>query len=139
MFPRVSFGLLAVAFLLVSTEANAQIVQPGNGDGIDTHLFRPAFDSRGLVSVNGADVLPANRVSLGLTLDYGRNLLRLPDRPLVRDSFTGTFQFDYGIANRVVVGASLPALLMSGQGVDQQSLGWFALHGKLKIVRGVAA
>jgi OmpA-OmpF porin, OOP family len=137
--PSVLFAFSLVASMLVASEANAQIVQPGNGEGIDTHLFRPAFDSRGLVSVNGADVLPANRISLGLTLDYGRNLLRLPDRPLVRDSFTGTFHFDYGIADRAVVGASLPALLLSGEGVDQQSFGWFALHGKVKLVKGVAA
>lgn len=139
MVLRASFVLFAVASLLVASEARAQVVPPGNGDGIDTHLFRPAFDSRGLVSVNGADVLPANRVSLGLTLDYGRNLLRLPERPLVRDSFTGTFLLNYGIADRAVVGASLPVLLLSGQGVDQQSFGWFALHGKVKIVRGIAA
>ena len=139
MSPRASFVFIACASLLVASEAGAQVVQPGNGDGIDTHPFRPAFDSRGLISVNGADVVPANRVSLGLTLDYGRNVLRLPDRPMVRDSFTGTFQFNYGIANRAVVGVSLPALLLSGEGVDQQSFGWFALHGKVKIVRGVAA
>src|SRR5689334_15518597 len=77
-------------------------------DGIDTHLFRPALDSRGLVSVNGADVLPANHVSLGLTLDYGRNVAT------IRNSYTGTFHFDYGVADRAVVGASTPALLMNG-------------------------
>lgn len=136
---RRRFFALSFVVLGISNEARAQVVVPGNGDGIDTHLFRPALDSRGLVSVNGADVLPANRVSLGLTLDYGRNLLRLPDRPLVRDSFTGTFQFSYGVADRAVVGVSAPVLLMSGGGVDQQSFGWVALHGKVRLVRGVAA
>ena len=57
--------------------------------------LRPALDSRGLISLNGVDVLPAGRISVGLTMDYGRGLLRVADvgqksTALVRDSFTGT-------------------------------------------------
>ncbi len=47
-----------------------------NGDGLDTHLFRPAVDSKGFFSVNGSDILGAKNISFGLVLDYGRNLMR---------------------------------------------------------------
>ncbi|HYP88539.1 MAG TPA: hypothetical protein VEQ59_10300, partial [Polyangiaceae bacterium] len=47
-----------------------------NGDGMDTHLFRPAVDSKGFFSVNGSDILGAGNLSFGLVLDYGKNLMR---------------------------------------------------------------
>jgi OmpA-OmpF porin, OOP family len=147
--------LVSLALLLSPLTAGAQArpsaIPSSNGDGMDTHLFRPALDSRGLISVNGVDVLPAGRISVGLTMDYGRGLLRVADvgqksTALVRDSFTGTFAFDYGIADRAVVGISAPALLMSGdpqpgtagwgpQALDAQSIGHVALHAKLKLTR----
>lgn len=154
----------SLAILFTATAASAQptpnAIPSTNGDGIDTHLFRPALDSRGLISVNGVDVLGANRISLGLTIDYGRALLRVPDvgqpsTSLIRDSFQGTVHFNYGIANRAVVGVSAPAVLMSGepqpgvagwgpQALDSQSIGFLALHAKVKLTRasgvlGVAA
>jgi outer membrane protein OmpA-like peptidoglycan-associated protein len=134
--------------------AGAQAIPSSNGDGIDTHLFRPALDSRGLVSVNGVDVLPANRVSLGLVLDYGRGLLRARegdrDVRLVESSFAGTFFFNYGVADRAVLGVSAPAVLLSGDphagvpgwgpgALDAQSIGWVALHGKLKLTPATSA
>ena len=39
--------------------------------GFDTHLFRPAMDSKGLFTVNGSDILGANDISFGLVIDYG--------------------------------------------------------------------
>ncbi|MEA2747915.1 MAG: OmpA-OmpF porin, family [Myxococcales bacterium] len=134
-----------------SAQARPNAIPASNGSGLDTHLFRPALDSRGLISVNGVDVLPAGRISLGLTMDYGHGILRVPDigqqsTALVNDSFTGTFHFNYGIADRAVVGISAPAQLMSGdpqpgvagwgpQALDSQSIGNVALHGKLKLTR----
>jgi outer membrane protein OmpA-like peptidoglycan-associated protein len=142
-----------------------------NGDGADTHLFRPAVDSKGFFSVNGSRILGANDVSFGLVLDYGRNLLRVRDeardpadgvactddvncvgvRALVPDSFQGTFSFNYGIANKAVVGLSLPVVLASGSpafnigpdpgtlydsvALDSQGLSWVALHAKLRLTR----
>src|SRR3954465_636198 len=66
-----SFPLLAHA-----QEAN-RLPDSGNGDGMDTHLFRPAVDSKGFFSVNGSDILGANDVSFGLVMDYGHNIMRL--------------------------------------------------------------
>ncbi len=125
-----------------------------NGDGMDTHLFRPAVDSKGLFTVNGADILGANDVSFGLVTDYGHNLMRLQDGhgggQLVQNSFQGTFAFNYGIANALVVGVTAPVNLMSGEGVtavgptgqtydaaklDSQNLGFVALHAKARLTR----
>jgi outer membrane protein OmpA-like peptidoglycan-associated protein len=130
-------------------EPRPDAIPPTNGDGLDTHLFRPALDSRGIVSVNGVDVLPGGAFSLGLVIDYGRGLLRAPGGPLVDSSFTGTFHVDYGVGDRAVVGVSAPVILMSGearpavtgwtsQAVDVQSLQHVALHGKLKLLSAAA-
>src|SRR6478736_503188 len=56
--------------------ASATRVPATNGNGMDTHLFRPAIDSKGFFSVNGSDILGAGNVSFGLVLDYGHNLMR---------------------------------------------------------------
>ncbi|HTM46723.1 MAG TPA: OmpA family protein [Polyangiaceae bacterium] len=58
-------------------QAQSQFRAPaGNGDGADTHLFRPALDSKGFFTVNGSDIVGANDISFGLVLDYGKNLMR---------------------------------------------------------------
>ena len=72
---------IALSCVLAEREALAQgtpdaIPNATNGDGFDSHLFRPAMDSKGLFSVNGSDILGANEVSFGLVIDYGHNLLR---------------------------------------------------------------
>src|SRR3954463_14107425 len=65
-------GLPSVA----AAQASDNRVSGSNGDGLDTHLFRPAVDSKGFFSVNGSDILGAKNISFGLVLDYGRNLMR---------------------------------------------------------------
>ena len=137
---------LAFAFAFVAgsapRSAGAQERAPGaNGDGMDTHLFRPAVDSKGFFSTNGSDILGAGNISFGLVLDYGRNLMRTradgkptdaagvqcPDpscavgpnggsgvSALVKDSFQGTFGFSYGLFNKGIVGLSIPVNLMTG-------------------------
>src|SRR5262249_11536757 len=111
----------AALFASVEHEARAQNtnrIAAGNGDGMDLHLFRPAVDSKGFFSVNGSDVLGANGISLGLVLDYGHDLMALRDGHstdyLVHHAFQGTFQFNYGIMNRLVVGISAPVVLNTG-------------------------
>ncbi|MDP9035146.1 MAG: thrombospondin type 3 repeat-containing protein, partial [Myxococcota bacterium] len=109
----------AIAMVGAAHEASAQstpnVIPPTNGDGFDTHLFRPAMDSKGLFSLNGSDIVGAKAISLGLVIDYGHVLLRTPtDSQLIDQSFQGTLHFNYGIANQVVVGLDLPVDLMSG-------------------------
>jgi outer membrane protein OmpA-like peptidoglycan-associated protein len=114
-----------------------------NGEGMDTHLFRPAVDSKGFMYVNGSDILGANDISFGLVLDYGRNLLRTNDareacggagepgcpsggpsldpgvKALVTNSFQGTFGFNYGIANIGSIGITVPVVLMAGNEANE--------------------
>jgi len=61
---------------IAAAQASDQRINGANGDGLDTHLFRPAIDSKGFFSVNGSDILGAGNISFGLVLDYGRNLMR---------------------------------------------------------------
>ncbi len=185
---RLGSAIGALVTLFVASSAHAQSAEKfrapenANNSGADTHLFRPAVDSKGFFSVNGSDILGKNDVSFGLILDYGRNILRTRDdtvplrdvngalrkctpddcgwlapgdhgtgvHALVRDSFQGTFAFNYGIANIASVGINLPVILMSGDPafdigrtgqtynsaqLDQQGLSTAALHGKIRILR----
>jgi OOP family OmpA-OmpF porin len=94
--------------------SSANAVPSANGDGFDTHLFRPAMDSKGLFTVNGTDILGNKEISFGLVIDYAHVLLRTPVADqLIEHSFQGTLQANYGFANQVVVGLDLPIDLMS--------------------------
>lgn len=74
---KTSQTAIVLSILGLPALAAAQERAPaGNGDGMDTHLFRPAVDSKGFFSVNGSDILGANNISFGLVLDYGRTLMR---------------------------------------------------------------
>ena len=156
-FPASSLALL-VGLGLLSPAARADGgVAAGNGDGFDTHLFRPAMDSKGFFTTNGTSVLGANDISFGLVLDYGQGLLRVKDQGqsspfLVENSFQGTFHFNYGIGNAVVVGLSVPVNLMTGdpqvangaalqpglwsdKALDSQTVGNAALQAKWRLLR----
>src|SRR5689334_10287623 len=91
-------GPLASAPEAAAQPANPPRIAAGNGDGADLHLFRPAVDSKGFFSVNGADLLGHKDFSLGLILDYGHGLLPLNDghgaKYLVEHAFQGTLQAD---------------------------------------------
>ena len=120
-------------------------IPSANGAGFDTHLFRPAMDSKGLFTVNGSDVLGAKEFSVGLVLDYAHDLLRVPGSQLIEHSFQGTFQGNFGIGNQLVVGLDLPVDLMSAgaqdepgwtnQKVDFQGVGYIAAHAKWRLTR----
>jgi OmpA-OmpF porin, OOP family len=152
---------VSVALVTLANRASADdSVDPANGAGFDSHLFRPAIDSKGFFSTNGTTVLTQGSFSVGLVVDYGNVLLRVPsrgqDKPQLLDhSFQGTLALNYGIANLAVVGLSLPVNLMSGSdqvtpqapaqsllpgqwsatGARSQTLGFIGLHGKLRLLR----
>jgi outer membrane protein OmpA-like peptidoglycan-associated protein len=164
-----ALGLALSAGSAAYAQPKVSAVSDGNGKGFDTHLFRPALDSKGFFATNGTDILGQNDISFGLVLDYGKSLLRVADRgqddgQLINHSFQGTFQFNYGIANVLVLGLTMPVNLMSGgaqvdkatppnatqtgptaTGVngqqwfgnqfDSQTVSYIALHGKLRILR----
>ena len=148
------------AFAAGLGEAAAQPSAPpriadGNGAGMDGHLFRPAVDSKGFFSVNGADILGHKDLSFGLVLDYGHGLMPLNSGHgadyLVEHALQGTFQFDVGLFNYLVVGMSLPIVVNGGDtatdigagpgqntgdaGLNAQALGNLAVHAKLRILR----
>lgn len=152
--------LLALGFPLMSAPALAQNevkdrVANGNGAGLDLHLFRPAVDSKGFFSVNGADIIPKAGLSLGLVLDYGHNLLETnPGHDadqLVNHAFQGTFAVNYGLFNFLSLGLSAPVILNSGDRatdigaggsanynddkLDAQAFGHVAFHVKARILR----
>jgi outer membrane protein OmpA-like peptidoglycan-associated protein len=118
----VRVGALALCGLLLGRTAFAQGVPDTNGKGFDTHLFRPALDSKGFYVTNGSDILGANDFMFGLVIDYGNTLMRVrgfgqKNAQLVNHSFQGTGQFNYGIANILELGVQAPLNLMVG---DQQ-------------------
>src|SRR5260221_309477 len=112
----VSFPSLAAAQVLEDHRLPANVDQ-----GMDTHLFRPAVDSKGFFSVNGSDILGSGDISFGLVMDYGHNLMRLEPGhgadALITHSFQGTFDFNYGIANQAVVVITIPVNLEGGDSV----------------------
>ncbi len=149
-------GLVALsgaASSLAQTKVKDRMPE-GNGEGADIHLFRPAVDSRGFFAVNGASVLPHKAISFGLVLDYGHNVLALSpghgSEQLVDHALQGTFSFNYGLFDRVVLGLTVPVILNWGRpvtdigpggasnydddGLTEQALGNLALHGKLRIL-----
>ncbi|HJL28207.1 MAG TPA: OmpA family protein [Polyangiaceae bacterium LLY-WYZ-15_(1-7)] len=123
---------MMAAIVGTGSTASAQEAGQLNSGGWDLHLFRPAIDSKGHLSVNGSDILGHTDFSFGLVLDYGRGLL--PFRGFVNDGtvmageaervdrlvdnyFTGTLHFNIGLFNYVVVGFQLPIIFLQGQNV----------------------
>ncbi len=125
----VSLGLLFGADRALAQATSAQLV---GERGMDLHLFRPAMDSKGLMYVNGSDILGNGDFSFGLILDGGFGLLPFdgfvnstgtPSSDaesidhIVDQSFTGTLHFNYGFANLVVAGIQVPIQVISGDNV----------------------
>jgi outer membrane protein OmpA-like peptidoglycan-associated protein len=131
---------LALALSAVPSVGAAQDATLHDG-GMDLHLFRPAVDTRGYFAVNGTEVMPHKEFSFGLVMDAGFGILRYNgfiDDPnessmnearqnrIARQAFTGTFLFNFGILDRLVVGISLPITFFRGHAVqtpDSVSLG----------------
>src|SRR4051812_47600004 len=151
----VAFALMMPAAARAQAQENRLPASGANGDGMDTHLFRPAVDSKGFFSVNGSDILAANDFSFGLVMDYGHNIMRLEPGhgadALLTHSFQGTFNFNYGIASLATIGITIPVNLEGGNAVtgvgpggalyntvgdfNSQSFGFIGLHGKYRITR----
>ncbi len=149
---------------------SAQLV----GGGMDAHLFRPAVDSKGYISTNGTNILGAGDYSFGLVLDMGFGIMPVhgfaydkgapvtfntqgqgtggfdTTTHLINQAITGTLHFNYGIANKGVVGVQVPIMVIGGPsqiipgvyndngaptGLDTQGFGNITLHGKLRLVR----
>ncbi len=167
---------LAVASLGGPSAAQAQDGGRLTTGGMDLHLFRPAVDSKGHLSVNGTDILPHLGISFGLILDGGFGMLPFTGfvnstetaaananycagrsdllcGRLVDAQLTGTLHFNLGLANLLIIGLQLPVVIgnsanvtvpgvfnspaniIDTRGLDNQSLGNIALHGKIRLLR----
>ncbi|HJL16728.1 MAG TPA: OmpA family protein [Sandaracinaceae bacterium LLY-WYZ-13_1] len=145
----------------VPADAQARLTE----GGMDLRLVRPPLDSKGLLTLNGTDVLGENALSFGLILDAGFGVLpfegfendgTIPAADaerrgrLVDAMFTGTLHANWGIANLLVVGAQLPVSVISGPdvsipgqygsaegegGLAYQGLGGIVVHGKIRLLR----
>jgi OOP family OmpA-OmpF porin len=106
--------------------------------GMDLHLYRPAVDTRGYFSVNGSEVMPHKKFSFGLVLDAGFGILRYngfetdPDTlavdrstqsRIVKQGFTGTFMFNIGLIDRLVLGIALPITFFRGNVIQVPDYG----------------
>jgi len=154
--------------------AGAQSASLEGDRGMDAHLFRPAIDSKGYIHLNGTSILGAGDYSFGLVLDMGLGImpftsfendedtaLQDPDMDgdadefdetdhLIGGAFSGNLHFNYGIANLVVVGISVPIYVVSGDnvmvpgvynddnrpvGLDSQGFGNISINGKIRMLR----
>ncbi len=154
---RRALGLCAAAAAWGTAET-ARADDPLATKGMDTHLFRPAMDSKGLFTTNGTEILGANDISFGLVGDYANVLLRdtamgQQSNQLINHSFQGTFQFNYGFFNWFVAGLDMPVMLIAGDPnvtpsgqpaaagwgtgtLNQQgNLEFLAIHAKLRLLR----
>jgi outer membrane protein OmpA-like peptidoglycan-associated protein len=153
------FAIAAAAALLASPAAlyaqDTPRIPVTNGEGLDLHLFRPAVDSKGFLSVNGADVLGSLDPSVGFVLDYGYRQMPLNEghgaEMMLKHAIHASLQFNLGIANVLVAGISMPVLLHAGSALtdigpggganyaddslELEGVGPIALHAKLRILR----
>lgn len=145
---------LATTSTALAQSAGQDRIPEATGAGADVHLYRPAVDARGFFSVNGASVLPHKAFSFGLVLDYGHNLMPLSSghgaEHMVDHALQGTFNFNFGLFDRLVLGLTAPVVLNWGaaatdigpggtgnydtQGLTAQALGALALHAKFMIL-----
>jgi OmpA-OmpF porin, OOP family len=136
---------LPLLLLLLPAAAAAQ-----NGADIDLQAFRPAMDSRGLITVDASDLLAPGQLSLGLITTWGRGLLRLEgdgNTYEVDDMITPTLVGAVGfrlLRLDLEAGAALPFTIMSGDRTtgeaggrrfDGQGMGDAALHLKWRLRR----
>ena len=157
---------LCLAVSMVSTPVAHAEPELTTG-GMDLRLHRPAVDSRGHITVNGTDILPDRKYSFGLTLDAGFGILRYRgfetdetrqvssdgvnrESRIVRQAFTGTLHFNYGLFGRLVLGLQLPIQVFRGEavqvpgyynddnntvsGLSEEGLGDLSLHAKVRIL-----
>ncbi|HVK76712.1 MAG TPA: OmpA family protein [Kofleriaceae bacterium] len=105
--PARPVACLVVALSLAAARAHAE---PGGDIALDA--FRPALDTHGYVTVDGAGLTPPGEIALGLYTTWARGLLRLEGdgaRYQVRDVFSPTLVTAFGVPRLPLeLGLSLP-------------------------------
>jgi len=142
---------IAAALLLLVT-ARTAVAQPAGDLPLDT--FRPAVDSRGLITVNASQPLGDREVSFGLgALAWGHKLLAFDDgtnQYSVTDVITATLIAAYGIhigPAELELGGSLPLTILTGDRgaigtgpndalqLGEQGVGNIGLHLKTRFIK----
>jgi large repetitive protein len=121
-------------------------------EGIDAQNFKPAFSRTGFFTVDGPLVLDHLTPNVGLTFDYGKNLLVardpvsgavVPGGTLVDNRFSGHLTLALGLWERAEVGLRLPMVLhqtgslerIGGSGSPSATvLGDLAVGGKVRLL-----
>jgi OmpA-OmpF porin, OOP family len=97
--------------------------------GVDIQLFRPAVDSRGLLTKNRSDTLGRNDVSFGLWLNFADAPLVVDNDEITEQLLTTNFQASFGVLKFLEVGVSLPFSVVDGPEVDPLGGGTLAAQG----------
>ncbi|MBW2731911.1 MAG: OmpA family protein [Deltaproteobacteria bacterium] len=132
-----------------------------SGGPIDLQLFRPAIDSKGLITLNASQVLGHLDVSFGLILNYSRRPLSLVgtggicaagqdcSRYRINNMVTGNLQAAIGLFKHVELGVGLPLTFWNGDtdpdevaantnpdtgDIDAQGAGDLSIHIKGRIL-----
>ncbi|MCK5800328.1 MAG: OmpA family protein [Deltaproteobacteria bacterium] len=148
---------LILASFLLTPSSRAQSA----GGAMDIQLFRPAIDSKGLITLNASEVLRHLDVSFGLVVNYARRPFAVSKTgiPNVRGESlyaidhlgTGNLQAAIGLFRYVEVGVGMPFTFWSGDtdpnrddgtmglnpnqgGIDAQGAGDLAVHVKGRIL-----
>mgnify|MGYP001553233262 CR=1 FL=1 len=144
-----------VGLLAAASPSHAQ----RSGGPVDIQLFRPAIDSKGLITLNASQVLGHLDLSFGLVVNYARNPFAIGKQIslggglqsiyAVEHMATGNLQAAIGLFKYVEFGIGLPLTFWSGDsdpdrkadannpdrgGIDAQGAGDLAFHLKGRIL-----
>jgi OOP family OmpA-OmpF porin len=97
--------------------------------GVDIQLFRPAVDSRGLLTKNRSDTLAQKDVSFGMWINGAQNPLVLNTQEIAEAIVTANFHGSIGIFNFLEAGLNLPVSLVNGPNADPLGGGPLAAQG----------
>ncbi|MBN2575411.1 MAG: OmpA family protein [Deltaproteobacteria bacterium] len=143
--PRLLF-CLGLAGLLLFAAATAR------GEGLDVQNFKPALSRSGFFTLESPRVLGHLVPNVGLTLDYGKEILVardpvtdevLPDGKLVDNRFAAHLTTALGLWNRAEVGLRVPVVLYqsgslaglgSADSLSQTVLGDLGLGAKVRLL-----
>ena len=106
--------------------------------GVDLQTFRPAADSRGLLTKNRSETLGHKNVSFGMWINGAKNPLVLNTNQIAEAIVTANFSGSVGLFGFLEVGLNAPFSLVNGPEADPlggaplaaQGIGDLGLHLK---------
>lgn len=113
---------LQLTAILLCILATAPAFAASTGlNGFAFHIFQPVTDEQGLITVAGSKVLSHQKISLGVTESFERNLIKsvVPATAthvqLIQNKFAQDLRVGLGLWNRIDIALGLPvALYQSG-------------------------